>query len=108
MAFTTLIMKHPQTGQLKQAPIGFSWTSLFFGPWVALYRGNYWAFPIWFILNIFTCGIASPFFYNKFYLKYLINRGYMLKHSPISIDIVEAKTKIKLPLFPETIDGGTF
>ena len=30
MAYDTAILQHPVTGQIKEAPIGFSWTMFFF------------------------------------------------------------------------------
>lgn len=31
MAYTKLIMENPNTGEIKEAPVGFSWTVFFFG-----------------------------------------------------------------------------
>jgi hypothetical protein len=35
-----LLMEHPNTGIIKNAPVGFSWTTFFFGPIPALTRGD--------------------------------------------------------------------
>ena len=40
MAFTTVIMENPQTGAQKPAPVGLSWTVLFFGFLPPLFRGD--------------------------------------------------------------------
>ena len=40
MASMTLNMKNPQTGQVKQAPVGFSWTVFFWGMFPPFFRGD--------------------------------------------------------------------
>ena len=42
MAYTTLTMENNNTGGIKQAPVGFSWTCFFFGGLVPLFRGHNW------------------------------------------------------------------
>lgn len=104
MAFTTLIMKHPHTEQIKKAPVGVSWTSLFFGPFVPLVRGHYSGAFLWFILAVCTAG-AGPFvqmfIYNKRYVRRLINNGYQVKYSPAPIEHVASKLKMSLPVISE-------
>lgn len=60
---------------------GFSWTTLFFGCFVPLLRGDLkWAF-IMFILAFLTCGISwfiVPFTYNKSYINDLQTKGYKI------------------------------
>ena len=81
MAYTTLYMENPRTGQTRKAPLGFSWTGLFFGPFVPALRGDWtWTF-IWLALLCFTATIAHwvmPFFYNKLYARKLVENGYIV------------------------------
>ncbi len=79
MAFTSIIFKNPNTGAIKEAPVGFSWTVLFFGGFPALFRGDWkWAIIIT-LLYFVTFGFSQLvfiFMYNKFYIKDLIGSGY--------------------------------
>lgn len=68
------------TGAIKKAPTGFSWTMLFFGCFVPLFRGDF----RWFFLSIVggfvTIGISwlvMPFIYNKRYLGNLLEKGFI-------------------------------
>jgi len=68
-----------QTGAIKTAPTGFSWTMLFFGCFVPLFRGDF----KWFFMSLagafVTLGIAwfvMPFIYNKRYISNLLESGY--------------------------------
>lgn len=74
-------------GLTKQAKIGFSWTTFFFGFIPALIRGDLkWAcimFVLEAVAGSFTFGIGSwvvaiifSFVYNKIYIKGLIEKGY--------------------------------
>lgn len=73
-------LKHHISGQLKTVKVGFSWTTLFFGLFVPLLRGDFkWA-AIMFVLAIITFGISwfvMPFIYNKKYVQDLLNKGYV-------------------------------
>ena len=68
-----------EIGQVKIVKEGFSWTILFFGIFVPLYRGDWKWFLIILIANIFTYGWASvvfAFIYNKIYINDLLEKGY--------------------------------
>ena len=68
-----------EIGQVKIVKEGFSWTMLFFGIFVPLYRGDWKWFLIILIANIFTYGLASivfAFIYNKIYINDLLEKGY--------------------------------
>lgn len=81
MANSHASLRNPDTGEEVRAPVGFSWTTLLFGPWPALFRGDWkWA-AIIFGTAIFTGGVSIlvfPFIYNKLYIKDLIRDGFKL------------------------------
>src|SRR5213595_952735 len=82
MAYNVVYLENPRTGHLKEAPVGYSWTTLLFGGFPALFRGDWKWFLIITLLNIATwcvAGIVFSFFYNKMYLKDLIGSGFKAK-----------------------------
>lgn len=73
------IMVHQVTRQYKEVKSGFSWTTLFFGPLVPLFRGDLFWFCLMLLLSGLTCGVSLlifPFCYNNLYAQKLMNRGY--------------------------------
>lgn len=81
-------LKHSTTGVVKEAPTGYSWTTLFFGIFVPLLRGDLkWAIILLLICLVtafctagFGAIFVTPifgFFYNKIYIKDLIEKGYV-------------------------------
>lgn len=74
-----ITLKHT-TGAVKVCPTGFSWTTLFFGFFPALIRGDVkWGLII-FGVSFITCGAAwlvFPFIYNGIYIKGLLKAGYL-------------------------------
>lgn len=90
MAYDTAYMANPHTGQIKTAPIGFSWTMFFFGFFAPMIRGDWKWFGIIFGLAILAAlisfgllgwvpGIVGAFIWNRSYLNDLIGRGFKLK-----------------------------
>lgn len=64
---------------VKNGYVGFSWTTLFFGFFVPLFRGDWLWLLIMLILGIFTSGIANivlAFLYNKIYTNKLLEDGW--------------------------------
>ena len=88
---TKVSLKHTQSGVIKAAPIGFSWTTFFFGGFPALLRGDLkWAVIMWIVwlsglgLSFLTFGITSVVFgivlaviYNKRYVVERLEEGYV-------------------------------
>jgi len=95
------MFENPNTGAIKAAPVGFSWTTFFFGFFPALFRGDWkWAL-IMFILLLVTAGLAGlvfMFIYNKLYIKDLIGSGYRAKSiASGDMDFAASKMKIEIP-----------
>ncbi|WP_373841777.1 hypothetical protein [Limosilactobacillus sp.] len=80
-------------GDIRIAKVGFSWTTLWFGPLPALFRGDYYNFILMIVLDMdyalvalffgWTWMVQFPwpsiffgFFYNMMYFKHLFNKGY--------------------------------
>jgi len=90
VAYDTAYLENPRTGQVRTAPIGFSWTMFFFGFFPTLFRGDWKWFAITFVGGIFMAlislgllgwvpGIIGAFIWNKSYLEGLIRDGFLLK-----------------------------
>ena len=119
MAKETLHFKSKHTGDMKKAPVGYSWTMLLFSAFVPLLRGDWkWAVSIFISFVVLValvvgfnpeaeypesvCVWASfilGFFYNKSYVKTLIAKDYVVT-SVENGDMagVTSKLGIKLPL----------
>lgn len=63
----------------KRGVVGFSWTTLFFGFLVPLFRGDWIWLIVMLLLGLVSCGIANiilAFLYNKFYTTKLLEEGW--------------------------------
>ena len=100
MAFSTVNLKHPEFEVTKEAPVGFSWTILFFGFFPPLFRGDFkWAIVI-LLTALFTAGLSVfifMFVYNKIFLKSLLEQGYTSIDSEEVLTPIEAKLTMKIP-----------
>ena len=80
MAYGTVVLTNGV--EIKNAPVGFSWTVLFFGGWTCLFRQD-WMWGILLIMaSLLTWGLAGivcSFFYNKVYIMNLIQRGFKVQ-----------------------------
>jgi hypothetical protein len=66
-------------GVIKVAKVGFSWTTFFFGGWVAMFRGQWGEVAKWFFLNPITFliwGVVQCWTTNKKTIHLLIEKGY--------------------------------
>lgn len=72
--------------ELKKVPLGFSWTTFFFGGIPALIRQDWLTGVLIIVANVFTWGIAGivmAFIYNKMYAKSLFDKQYAIKTLPL-------------------------
>lgn len=91
---------HPERGTFRIAPIGFSWTTLIFGGFPALIRGHFLAALIIFMLTLISSGIAAlifPFFYNKWYVRHLIKKGFFISGVQGDFEKISSGFKGSLP-----------
>lgn len=106
MAATTATLVHPTTGIQKKAPIGFSWTTLFFGFFPAVFRSDWKNAILMFVLSFLTMGLAGLvfcFIYNKRYALGLIEQGYEIADGgKLTVDEVKSRLGI-VELQPENI-----
>lgn len=102
MAFSSIIFKNPMTGAMKEAPVGFSWTTLFFGAFPALFRGDWKWFFIMLILAFVTFGLSGIvfcFIYNKLYIKDLIFSGFKAQSVAYGdVNYISAKVGMQIPM----------
>ena len=80
MAHNTVYLE--KNGITKEAPVGFSWTTLFFGFWPSLFRSDFKWFWIMLALSLLTFGVSQlvfMFMYNKLSIKSKIESGWKVK-----------------------------
>lgn len=102
MAFTSVVFKNPATGAVKKAPVGFSWTVLFFWFLPPLLRGDWkWAL-VMLSLAPLTFGLSNILFifiYNQLYIGDLIVAGYKVQSiADDDLALVREKLGTHLPL----------
>ena len=71
----------PETGLMKSGYYGFSWTFLFFGWFVPIFRGELFISILHFVITIVTFGlwqVIIAFLYNKQYMTRMLEKGYVL------------------------------
>lgn len=72
-------MINKDTNQIKIVKLGYSWTTLLFGCFPALFRGDWKWFFIILIANMVTVNISTivfSFLYNKIYINDLLEKGF--------------------------------
>ena len=109
---TRISMKHKENGIMKDGYYGFSWTTLFFGFFPALFRGDFITFIGGFvvsaIIGVITLGIGWfliaivwAFMYNKYYTRKLLEKGYALAGS--EGDNAQAASALGIALSPSSV-----
>ena len=71
---------HPHTKQFMYVPVGASITNWFFGPAVALYRGEggyFWLYTLFNMLTFWIYQIVMIFKFNKGYIQRKFQQGWI-------------------------------
>ncbi|WP_036626171.1 hypothetical protein [Pantoea sp. AS-PWVM4] len=104
---TKIKMENPQTGESVFGFYGYSWTTLLFGAFPALFRKDFLTFigvfVVWVILAFLTMGIA-PFFmmliwsfmYNKYYTTGLLKKGFIFAATHTENELAAGRLGLKL------------
>ena len=88
-----------KNGLVKEAPVGFSWTTLLFGFFPALIRNDLKWTIIIFAAALITFGFATivfAFIYNRLYIESLVEKGFKVKNYSGNKVLIEKKVNIKL------------
>ena len=90
MSHNVIYFENPRSAQQRNAPVGYSWTTLLLGPFPLLARREL----VWFlvslgltVLSLHLSNIVLSFFINKMYIRDLISQGYKVrsvKHGDIA------------------------
>jgi hypothetical protein len=78
---TSILIKHTESSLVKKGYYGFSWTYLFFGWFVPLFRGELSVAALHLLFMVVTCGlwqIIFAFLYNKQYMTRKLTHGWVL------------------------------
>ena len=92
-------LKNPSTGLMKQGFYGYSWTYLFFGFFVPLFRGELGVGALHLLFTLFTGGLWQlivSFLYNNQYMTRMLEKGYVLSDE----EGVMATARMKLGISP--------
>ncbi len=95
-------LRHAQSGIVTTGFYGFSWTTLFFSGFPALFRGDILTGAIVLALSASSFWIAAlvwAFFYNRVYTSRLLERGYVFDDTPEKIG--EAKRALGITDRPD-------
>jgi hypothetical protein len=100
LAYAKIYFENSHTGQVKEAPVGFSWTVFFFSFFPALFRGHWGGFAIMLLAVLLTGGLSNLvfiFIYNRMYIKHLISEGYKAKSASADLDFIQQKFGSQIP-----------
>lgn len=91
------MLKHKESGIMKKGYFGFSWTYLFFGWFVPLFRGEISIALLHLLVSLLTFGIWQiifAFLYNKQFTLRQLEKGYILSDTPELMQQARLKLQI--------------
>ncbi len=83
---TKISIKHKESGMMKEAGYGFSWTYFFFGFFVPIFRGELGVGALHFLFTVCTLSIfwwVEMFLYNKQYMTRMLSSWWELAGTEI-------------------------
>lgn len=92
-----VLIRHAQSGLTRNGYVGFSWTYLFFGWFVPLFRGELGTAALHLLFSIFTLGLWQLIFcfiYNRQYMTRMLTGGWELADSDAKNQLAAARLGI--------------
>lgn len=97
---TKVLIKHPQSNLVQNGYVGFSWTYLFFGWFVPLFRGELGVAALHLLFSFVTAGLWQLivcFLYNKQYMTRKLLAGWVLADTAEKNFLASVKLGIAVP-----------
>lgn len=107
---TAVIIRHAQSGLTKKGYFGFSWTYLFFGWFVPLFRGELGVAALHLLFSIVTFGfwqLIMCFLYNRQYMTRMLTSGWVLADSEGQNALAASRLGVVLPVSGQKAVSGT-
>lgn len=104
MAYATITVTNGV--EIKKVPLGFSWTTFFFGGWPAIFRQDWMMGAVILILCLLTWGVAGivfSFIYNNIYAKSLFSKGYTIHSLPPGVTEDMVRNQLGYIKFPNEV-----
>ena len=93
-------IRHKEGGIIKTGFYGFSWTYLFFGFFVPLFRGELGVGALHLLFTLVTGGLWQLivcFLYNKQYMTRMLTRGWILDGSDSEKTMASSALGVAIP-----------
>jgi len=100
---TSVLMRHGESGLTRKGYVGFSWTYLFFGWFVPLFRGELVVAALHLLFTLVTGGLWQLivcFLYNRQYMTRMLTSGWVLSDSEDRNAMAATKLNIIPPSRP--------
>ena len=84
MAAAKVSLYHRDRHRFCMAPVGFSWTTLVFGPFPLRFRHPVawmlmWTVALFALITLLLSDVVFAFFVNRLYIRSLIKKGYRIR-----------------------------
>jgi hypothetical protein len=100
---TSVLLRHSQSGLTRKGYVGFSWTYLFFGWFVPLFRGELMVAALHLLFTLVTGGLWQLivcFLYNRQYMMRMLTSGWSLADSDARNAMAASRLDIVPPARP--------
>lgn len=107
---TAVIIRHAQSGLTRKGYYGFSWTYLFFGWLVPVFRGELGVAALHLLFTVVTFGwwqLIVCFLYNRQFMTRMLTNGWVLADSVGNITLAASALGVSLPqaaVLPQPIE----